>query len=116
MAGYDTPEHVEQATAYENASAEEKDYASLLASPPCHTFGQGECTYCGHCKPCPVKIDIAMVNKYYDLAVMQPDVPAAVKERYLALKYRAACTFDFLARKERFDDMEITSYKSIFSK
>lgn len=92
MAGYDTPEHVEQAAAYENASAEEKDYASLLASAPRHTFGQGECTYCGHCKPCPVKIDIAMVNKYYDLAVMQPDVPAAVKEHYLALEYRAdAC-------------------------
>ena len=92
MAGYDTPEHVEQAAAYENASAEEKDYASLLANAPRHTFGQGECTYCGHCKPCPVKIDIAMVNKYYDLAVMQPDVPAAVKEHYLALEYRAdAC-------------------------
>lgn len=92
MAGYDTPEHVEQAAAYENASAEEKDYASLLASAPRHTFGQGECTYCGHCKPCPVKIDIAMVNKYYDLAVMQPDMPAAVKEHYLALEYRAdAC-------------------------
>lgn len=92
MAGYDTPEHVEQAVAYENASAEEKDYASLLANAPRHTFGQGECTYCGHCKPCPVKIDIAMVNKYYDLAVMQPDVPAAVKEHYLALEYRAdAC-------------------------
>ena len=92
MAGYDTPEHVEQAAAYENASAEEKDYASLLANAPRHTFGQGECTYCGHCKPCPVKIDIAMVNKYYDLAVMQSDVPAAVKEHYLALEYRAdAC-------------------------
>ena len=62
------------------------------ANAPRHTFGQGECTYCGHCKPCPVKIDIAMVNKYYDLAVMQPDVPAAVKEHYLALEYRAdAC-------------------------
>lgn len=28
----------------------------------------GQCTYCGHCKPCPVNIDIAMVNKFYDLA------------------------------------------------
>ena len=92
MAGYDTPEHVEQAVAYESASAEEKDYATLLAKAPRHTFGQGECTYCGHCKPCPAEIDIAMVNKYYDLAAMQPEVPATVREHYLALEHRAdAC-------------------------
>ncbi len=92
MVGYDTPEHVEQAVAYESASMEEKDYASLLAKAPRHTFGQGECTYCGHCKPCPAKIDIAMVNKYYDLAVMQPETPATVKAHYLSLEHRAdAC-------------------------
>ncbi len=92
LAGYDTPEQVEQAVAYESASPEERDYAGVLASAPRHTFAQGECTYCGHCKPCPVKIDIAMVNKYYDLATMQPEVPAAVREHYLALEQRAgAC-------------------------
>ena len=31
MAGYDTPEHVEQAVAYETASQEERDYAGVLA-------------------------------------------------------------------------------------
>lgn len=92
LAGYDTPEHVEQAVSYEDASPEERDYASVLANAPCHTFGQGECTYCGHCKPCPAKIDIAMVNKYYDLAVMQPEVPATVRAHYMALENRAdAC-------------------------
>lgn len=92
LAGYDTPEHVEEAVAYESASMEEKDYASVLAKAPRHTFGQGECTYCGHCKPCPAEIDIAMVNKYYDLAVMQPEVPATVKAHYLALAHGAdAC-------------------------
>ncbi len=89
MAGYDSPEHVEAAVAYENASDEEKDYASVLAQAPCNTFGQGECTYCGHCKPCPSGIDIAMVNKYYDLAVMQKEVPATVREHYLALEHGA---------------------------
>lgn len=89
LAGYDTPEHVEQAVAYETAGDEEKDYASVLARAPRHTFGQGECTYCGHCKPCPAGIDIAMVNKYYDLASMQPDLPAAVKAHYEALEHRA---------------------------
>ncbi len=89
MAGYDTPEHVEQAVAYETATKEEKDYATVLSRAPYHTFGQGECTYCGHCKPCPVQIDIALVNKYYDLATMQPEVPAGVKEHYFALEHRA---------------------------
>ena len=89
LAGDDTPEHVEQAVAYETAGDEEKDYASVLARAPRHTFGQGECTYCGHCKPCPAGIDIAMVNKYYDLASMQPDLPAAVKAHYEALEHRA---------------------------
>ncbi|MDE6108165.1 MAG: aldo/keto reductase [Oscillospiraceae bacterium] len=89
MAGYDTPEHVEQAVAYETATQEEKDYASVLAKAPRHTFVQGECTYCGHCKPCPVDIDIAMVNKYYDLATMQGEVPATVKAHYLALEHHA---------------------------
>lgn len=89
MAGYDTPEQVEQAVAYETASEEEKNYAQVLASAPKHTFIQGECTYCGHCKPCPVDIDIAMVNKYYDLAEMQGEVPATVKAHYLALNHRA---------------------------
>lgn len=89
MAGYDTPEHVEQAVAYETATQEEKDYASVLANAPKHTFTQGQCTYCGHCKPCPKNIDIAMVNKYYDLATMQPQVPATVKAHYEALEHHA---------------------------
>jgi len=89
MAGYDTPEQVEQAAAYETATQEEKDYANVLAKAPRHTFGQGQCTYCGHCRPCPMKIDIAMVNKYYDLATMQPEVPAAVKAHYDALEHHA---------------------------
>ena len=89
LAGYDTPEHVEQAVAYETAGEAEKDYASVLARAPRHTFGQGECTYCGHCRPCPVNIDIAMINKYYDLASMQAQVPASVRAHYLALEHRA---------------------------
>ena len=89
MAGYDTPEHVDQAAAYETAPEEEKDYAGVLSSAPKHTFGRGECTYCGHCKPCPAHIDIAMVNKYYDLASMQAQVPASVRAHYLALDHHA---------------------------
>ncbi len=95
LCGYDTKEQVDEAVAYETASDEEKDYASVIASAPMHSY-TGQCTYCGHCKPCPVNIDIAMVNKFYDLAIQQPAVPESVKEHYLALGTTAseciACT------------------------
>lgn len=67
MVGFDTTQHVDAAVAYETASESEKDYASVLAGAPRHAYS-GQCTYCGHCAPCPSGIDIAMVNKLYDLA------------------------------------------------
>lgn len=91
LAGYDTPEHVLAAVAYENASEEEKDYASVLAGAPRHAYS-GQCTYCGHCAPCPKGIDIAMVNKLYDLAVMQEQTPDSIRAHYQALSAGAeAC-------------------------
>ena len=84
LAGFDTPEHVDASIAYETATDEEKDFAALLANAPRHAYS-GQCTYCGHCKPCPMEIDIAMVNKLYDLASMQEEVPSSVKAHYEAL-------------------------------
>ena len=89
LCGYDTQEQVRAAVAYETASGTEKDYASVLASAPAHAFSKGQCTYCGHCRPCPRNIDIAMVNKLYDLAVMQPEVPESVRAHYLSLEHHA---------------------------
>ncbi len=74
LCGYDTKEQIDEAVSYESASADELDYASVIASAPMHSY-MGQCTYCGHCKPCPVNIDIAMVNKFYDLASAQEKVP-----------------------------------------
>lgn len=88
MVGYDTTEHVDAAVAYETASEEEKDYASVLASAPRHAY-VGQCTYCGHCAPCPSGIDIAMVNKLYDLAKMQDTVPPTVRAHYEGLSAHA---------------------------
>lgn len=89
MVGVDTPEQMREAAHYAEATQEEKDYASVLAGAPKHAY-TGQCTYCGHCKPCPMDIDIAMVNKLYDLAVMQSEVPASVKAHYEALDATAA--------------------------
>ena len=89
LVGYDTPAHVDEAVAYETATDAEKDYASVLAGAPKHAY-HGQCTYCGHCAPCPSGIDIAMVNKLYDLAVMQPEVPATLRAHYQGLSATAA--------------------------
>ena len=91
MVGFDTVEHVDAAVAYEAATMEEKDYASVLAKAPRHGY-YGQCTYCGHCAPCPAGIDIAMVNKLYDLALMQEQLPASLKAHYDQLSANAdAC-------------------------
>ena len=89
MVGVDTPEQMDEAVAYETATDEQKDYATVLAGAPMHAFS-GQCTYCGHCKPCPQNIDIAMVGKLYDLAAMQTEVPASLREHYRALEANAS--------------------------
>lgn len=89
LCGYDTKEQVDEAIRYETAADAEKDYASVLANAPLHSY-KGECTYCGHCKPCAAQLDIAMINKYYDLAAMQPEVPATVRSHYELLEHHAS--------------------------
>ncbi len=46
----------------------------------------GVCIYCDHCQPCPYGIDIATVNKYYDLAISGD---ALAKDHYLNLNRTA---------------------------
>lgn len=89
MVGVDNPQHVLEAVAYETASEGEKDYATVLANAPRHAY-TGQCTYCGHCKPCPMEIDIAMVNKLYDLAAVQDKVPQSIQAHYDALEHKAS--------------------------
>lgn len=84
MAGFNEPAHVNDAVAYESAAEAQKDYASVLAGAPRHAYF-GQCTYCGHCAPCTAGIDIAAVNKFYDLALMQNEVPTSVRAHYRAL-------------------------------
>ena len=91
MAGARSMEELEASIAYETAGEEEKDYAAAFASMPKISW-QGHCIYCGHCAPCPAGIDIAMVNKLYDLALMQEELPASLKAHYDQLSANAdAC-------------------------
>lgn len=100
LCGYDTKEQIDAAAGYETASEEEKNYAAVIASAPLHSY-HGQCTYCGHCKPCPAGIDIAMVNKYYDLAVMQPDTPDTLRAHYGELERHASDCLHCRACEER---------------
>lgn len=100
MCGYDTVEQIDSAIAYETATDDEKDYASVIANAPFHSYS-GQCTYCGHCKPCMADLDIAMINKFYDLATMQPEVPATVKDHYLSLGHTASECMGCRACEER---------------
>ena len=92
LVGYGSVAELEQCVAYEEASEEERDYASVLASAP-HNNASGLCTYCGHCAPCPMGINVAQVNKFYDLAEVQVDkggeVPPLVRDHYFALDHHA---------------------------
>lgn len=53
---------------YLDASEAEKDYGFIGGLNAEKV--RGTCVYCNHCRPCPVGIDIGLVNKYYDLAKM----------------------------------------------
>ena len=80
---------MEESIAYESATIKEKDYASVLVNAPKHSY-DGQCTYCGHCAPCTSHIDIAMVNKLYDLARHRDVIPPTLVAHYKDLAYNAS--------------------------
>ena len=86
--GVKTVDELKESLKYCDATESEKEYAETLKNAPKHSF-EGQCTYCGHCAPCASEIDIAMVNKLFDLAKNRDEVPASVKEHYNNLKYNA---------------------------
>ncbi len=88
MVGVSNTNQILAATAYVTASNKEKDYSEVLANAPRGSFS-GHCMYCGHCAPCSKKIDIASVNKYLDLALIQEDIPETLKNHYDLLEHHA---------------------------
>ncbi len=88
LSGVRSRDQLQQSLDYETASDAEKDYAAALASFPKISW-QGHCMYCGHCAPCPKKIDVAAVTKFLNLAKAQGFVPETVREHYKALEHKA---------------------------
>lgn len=89
MVGVRNPDQLQKAVDYETATAEEKDYASALASFPTISW-EGHCMYCGHCAPCPEAIDVAAVTKFLNLTKAQGFIPETVREHYKALSHHAS--------------------------
>ena len=50
-----------------DAAPEERDYSVIGSFAP--QDASGKCVYCNHCQPCPMGLDVGLINKYYDLSV-----------------------------------------------
>lgn len=85
MLGCQSRNEVLEAVRYLDMSDEELDYSEVLGSMRNDFYGN--CVYCSHCLPCPSDIDIATVNKYLDIARLDPkNVPAMTRTHYQGLK------------------------------
>lgn len=89
MVGCRSREEMDAALAWCDAPSARRDYAQVLAGLEKFSW-QGHCMYCGHCAPCSAHIDIAAVNKFYNLTEAQGTVPETVREHYRALTHHAA--------------------------
>lgn len=85
LPGMGSVSQVEHLLGFFTASEEERDYSIIGSFSPAEAVGK--CVYCNHCKPCPVGLDIGLINKYYDLA-KNGDAMAA--EHYKGLDFHAA--------------------------
>ena len=85
LCGAHSVEQLEACVAYESAPEEERSYAAALASFPKISW-KGHCMYCSHCAPCPMRIDVASVTKFLNLALAQGAVPETVREHYKVLE------------------------------
>lgn len=91
LIGCQTPQQVAQAAEYLGLSDAEKDYTNIVGSYK--SDFEGSCVYCSHCQPCPVGIDIATVNKYLDIALLdRQNIPPSIRQHYHALgAHGSAC-------------------------
>ena len=86
LIGCATKEQVLEAADYLDAGEEERDYSGVLREY--QGSMKGSCMYCSHCLPCPSEINIAAVNKYLDIALLDEDnIPPSIAAHYRALEH-----------------------------
>ena len=86
LIGCQSKKQIEEAVNYFNLTEQEKDYSYAIKNLA--TDFKGSCVYCNHCLPCPAQIDIAAVNKYLDIALLNKDnIPPSIKQHYNSLEH-----------------------------
>ena len=89
LVGSATREQVMESVSYLNSKDDERDYTNLIKDYQGSMMGS--CVYCNHCLPCPREINIASVNKYLDIAVLDPkNIPPSVHSHYSDLEHHAS--------------------------
>lgn len=84
MVGCQSAKQIEEAVSYLNATEEQRDYTDIISKYRGEL--NGKCVYCNHCQPCPVDIDIAVVNKYLDIAMLDTNnTPPSIIQHYKSL-------------------------------
>lgn len=89
MVGCKSTDEIEAAAGWCDATADGRDYTRAMTGLEKFTW-HGHCMYCGHCAPCSAGIDIASVNKFYNLVAAQGEIPETVREHYRALTHHAS--------------------------
>ncbi len=84
LPGVRNREDLKRILGFVTASPEEKDYSILGTFAP--QEASGVCVYCNHCQPCPMRLDVGLINKYYDLAQAGD---ALAKSHYANLERKA---------------------------
>jgi predicted aldo/keto reductase-like oxidoreductase len=83
LPGCQTAAEMKDAARYFSLDAAERDYAGVIGAM--RNDFRGSCVYCSHCQPCPSGIDIAAVNKYLDIARLDPEnIPPSIRSHYAA--------------------------------
>lgn len=86
LLGCQSSAEVLDAIRYFELDDSERDYAEILGAM--RNDFRGNCVYCSHCQPCPAGIDIASVNKYLDIARLDPvHVSPSIRSHYLSLSH-----------------------------
>lgn len=88
LPGYGSEAELRDVLRFFEADAAERDYSCISSFAP--QSAMGSCVYCRHCHPCPQGLDVALINQYYDLALLGD---ALAREHYLTLERKAGdCT------------------------
>ena len=85
LPGFGSRRELEEVMQFLNASQDERDYSVISAYTPDEAMAK--CVYCQHCHPCPMGLDIALMNKYYDLSRLGDNL---ARQHYLTLEKTAS--------------------------